>query len=180
MGSPEKRAPDNTAYRPSGLAAGPDGALYVSEDFRGGRVWKIVYNGPKDLRTLAAAPEPVYAEATTTVTRDVSTLPLAPGVTREQVTLGARLFHGEVRNGTCSGCHGPNGAGGARGNDLSRGTWLWSDGSLAGIAKSIADGVREPKQTTGAMPPSGGVSLTNEELEALSAYVWAIGHRQTR
>jgi glucose/arabinose dehydrogenase len=32
------------AYRPTGLAVGPDGALYVSEDVRG-RVWRIVYRG---------------------------------------------------------------------------------------------------------------------------------------
>lgn len=32
------------AHRPSGLAVGPDGALYVSDD-KGGRIWKITYKG---------------------------------------------------------------------------------------------------------------------------------------
>ncbi len=32
------------ARRPTGLAQGPDGALYVSDD-AGGRIWKIVYTG---------------------------------------------------------------------------------------------------------------------------------------
>jgi glucose/arabinose dehydrogenase len=33
------------AHRPVGLAQGPDGALYLSDD-RGGRVWKITYKKP--------------------------------------------------------------------------------------------------------------------------------------
>jgi len=32
------------AHRPAGLAQGPDGALYVSDD-KGGRIWKITYGG---------------------------------------------------------------------------------------------------------------------------------------
>lgn len=34
--------PQSAAHRPVGLAQGPDGALYVSDD-RAGRIWKIVY-----------------------------------------------------------------------------------------------------------------------------------------
>lgn len=32
-------------HRPTGLAQGPDGALYLSDD-RGGRIWRITYKGP--------------------------------------------------------------------------------------------------------------------------------------
>lgn len=32
-------------HRPTGLAVGPDGALYLSDD-RGGRIWKITYKAP--------------------------------------------------------------------------------------------------------------------------------------
>ncbi|HEY9227920.1 MAG TPA: hypothetical protein VIP11_14785 [Gemmatimonadaceae bacterium] len=35
-------SPQNAAHRPVGLAQGPDGALYVSDD-KGGRIWKITY-----------------------------------------------------------------------------------------------------------------------------------------
>jgi glucose/arabinose dehydrogenase len=35
-------SPDGAAHRPVGLAQGPDGALYLSDD-KGGRVWKITY-----------------------------------------------------------------------------------------------------------------------------------------
>ena len=36
--------PQNAAHRPMGLADGPDGSLFVSDD-RGGRIWRIVYRG---------------------------------------------------------------------------------------------------------------------------------------
>jgi glucose/arabinose dehydrogenase len=38
------KQPDRAAHRPVGVAQGPDGALYISED-SGGRVWKVVYKG---------------------------------------------------------------------------------------------------------------------------------------
>jgi glucose/arabinose dehydrogenase len=35
-------SPEGAAHRPVGLAQGPDGALYLSDD-KGGRIWKITY-----------------------------------------------------------------------------------------------------------------------------------------
>lgn len=40
---PEK-SPDRAAHRPSGLAVGPDGSLYISDD-KAGRIWRVVYRG---------------------------------------------------------------------------------------------------------------------------------------
>ena len=36
--------PDRAAHRPTGIALGPDGALYIADD-KGGRVYKVVYKG---------------------------------------------------------------------------------------------------------------------------------------
>jgi glucose/arabinose dehydrogenase len=36
--------PDNAAHRPVGLAQGPDGSLYITDD-KGGRIWRVVYRG---------------------------------------------------------------------------------------------------------------------------------------
>ena len=35
----------SVAHRPTGLAVGPDGSLYISDDV-GGRIWRVVYAGP--------------------------------------------------------------------------------------------------------------------------------------
>lgn len=42
-GSENVSSPGQAKYRPCGLAQGPDGALYVSEDAKG-TIWKITYN----------------------------------------------------------------------------------------------------------------------------------------
>ena len=36
--------PGRATHRPTGLAQGPDGSLYVTDD-AGGRIWKISYEG---------------------------------------------------------------------------------------------------------------------------------------
>jgi glucose/arabinose dehydrogenase len=37
-------SPRDAKYRPTGLAQGPDGALYISDSMTG-RIWKVVYTG---------------------------------------------------------------------------------------------------------------------------------------
>lgn len=38
------KTPDGAVHRPCGLAQGPDGSLYISDD-KGGSIWKITYKG---------------------------------------------------------------------------------------------------------------------------------------
>lgn len=38
--------PNGAEHRPSGLAQGPDGALFITDDV-GGRIWRVTYGGPK-------------------------------------------------------------------------------------------------------------------------------------
>ncbi|MEI9900906.1 MAG: c-type cytochrome [Hyphomicrobium sp.] len=80
---------------------------------------------------------------------------------------------------TCAGCHGADGIGTPVGPNLTTGKWLWGDGSLQSITDTITNGVPEPKQHPGAMPPMGGVELSKEDVAAVSAYVWALGHQAT-
>jgi glucose/arabinose dehydrogenase/cytochrome c5 len=179
--------PGGAAFRPSGLAISPDGALFISDDVHG-RIWRVAYQGGNLDAAVAAAPAPASSATTSADARppegihpdagkNAAALSVPRGFTQEQVALGNRVFHGEVADGTCGGCHGGDGKGSPIAPDLTTGKWLWSDGSLQGLEKTIKDGVPEPKAHPGAMPPMGGVALSQANLDAVSAYVWALGHK---
>ena len=104
--------------------------------------------------------------------------PIPPGASPDQMALGERIFEGQVAGGTCAGCHGTNGEGTAMGSDLRSGKYLWGNGSVQAITRTIVHGVPKPKQHTGVMPPMGGTQLSKADLAAVADYVWAIGHQK--
>jgi glucose/arabinose dehydrogenase/mono/diheme cytochrome c family protein len=165
--------PGRALARPGGLAVGPDGSLYVSEDVHG-KIWRITYNGSVDAALQGAKP-PVYA-AEQGHGIDVAALPLPVGATRDQVKLGSRIFWGEASDGTCSGCHGSDGKGSTVGPNLTSGKWSWGNGSWMAIAATIDKGVLSPKHADGAMPPRGGAPLSDSDVQAVAAFVWGISH----
>jgi mono/diheme cytochrome c family protein len=117
------------------------------------------------------------ATSVATAAIDVSKLPTPPGASSGQVVRGYRIFRSELAGGTCSGCHGSDAAGSTVGPDLTRGTWLWSDGSWRAIAATINRGVLVPKESDAIMPPKGGAPLSASDVDAVAAFVWAVGHR---
>jgi mono/diheme cytochrome c family protein len=178
------KEPGQAAHRPTGLAVGPDGSLYIADD-KGGRIWRVTYHGGGTASGVAAAAaSPAAGQAAgagnATAPEDYASLPTPPGGSPDQVELGSRIFHGQVGGGTCTGCHGTDGKGSALGSDLTSGKYLWGDGSVQAIARTITEGVPKPKDHTGAMPPKGGAQLSQAEVAAVADYVWAIGHRKAR
>jgi glucose/arabinose dehydrogenase/mono/diheme cytochrome c family protein len=187
------KSPDKAMHRPSGLAVGPEGSLYVSDDVRG-RIYRIVYRGetggasnttkftpcpgasaPAGNVSVADAepPEGTHANAGATA---AANLPVPKGATQAMVALGDGIFHGRVGGATCTGCHGAGATGTPLGPDLTDTKWLWSDGSYSGIAKTITSGVPQPKEYRSPMPPMGGAQLSTEQVSALAAYIWGLSH----
>ena len=177
--------PGQAAHRPSGLAMGPDGALFISDD-QHGRIWRVTYQGPLTA-AIAAAPAPVTrtnASAANVLppegihpnagSASAGSLPNPPGVAPAVIALGSRIFHGEVANAPCAGCHGTNAKGTPLGPDLTNGKWRWGDGSLASITQTITDGVPKPKDYRSPMPAMGGAQLTPAQVSAVATYVWAL------
>ncbi len=189
-----ERSPEKAAHRPTGIAVGPDGSLYISDDVRG-RIYRIIYHGGGDAAAIhpipcpnASAPagkivaldtKPPEGSHANAGIRDTASLPIPEGATKEMVALGDRIYHGQVGGATCTGCHGSGATGTPLGPDLTDNRWYWSDGSSTGIAATIRVGVMHPKNYRAPMPPMGGAQLTADQVSAVAAYVWALSQPPT-
>lgn len=98
---------------------------------------------------------------------------LPAGVTAEQYQQGQQLFTGA---GGCVACHGPDATGTPLAPDLTDGVWINISGpNVEEIAQLIRTGVPQPLEHPSPMPPMGGANLTDEQVQALAAYVAGIG-----
>jgi glucose/arabinose dehydrogenase/mono/diheme cytochrome c family protein len=190
------KAPGQALHRPSGVAVGPDGSLFVSDDIRG-RIYRIVYRGGSSAGALKVTPCPSASAPAGQISANdakppegthpdagaadaTASLPVPAGATRDVMALGDRIFHGQVGGASCTGCHGADAKGTPLGPDLTGADWLWGDGSYAAIGRIITNGVPQPKKYRSPMPPMGGAQLTPDQVSAVAAYTWGLSHRTAR
>jgi cbb3-type cytochrome c oxidase subunit III len=100
---------------------------------------------------------------------DETELPL--GVTPEIIEIGSEVFHDR---GNCADCHGED-ATGDEGPNLTDNQWLHLRGSHLAIVNQINKGVPFERSRTGiVMPPRGGSSIGDADVNAVAAYVWVV------
>jgi len=100
---------------------------------------------------------------------DVERLPVSVNSSRAQLLLGDRIFHGEAARGTCFQCHGWDGKGTATGNDLTNGSLNWGE-SFSQIKATILNNMK--------LAPGQDGDLTPADVDAVTAYVWALVHQE--
>ena len=101
---------------------------------------------------------------------------LPPGVTESVIAEGKKIYGGR---GLCYLCHGAVPDGGI-GPSLSDSTWIRSEGRYEEIVAQVFNGTtREEAKTGVAMPPRGGSHISDEEVRAVAAYIWAVGNPES-
>jgi mono/diheme cytochrome c family protein len=99
---------------------------------------------------------------------------LPQGATQAMVDKGKEIFH---KTGLCYACHGQDGKG-LVGPNLTDDVWLHSKGTYEDIVKSVVAGVTKEESKSGVpMPPKGGSTISDEDVKAVSAYVYSLSHK---
>jgi mono/diheme cytochrome c family protein len=136
-------------------------------------------NPPAAEPAPGAQPEPGAQAPADTPPADTAGKPTGAaaggGGSAQLIALGDSVFHGQAGGGTCYACHGQDGKGSAVGPNLTDAEWLNTDGTLAGITKTVQSGVPTPKQAPAPMPPMGGASLSPDQVRAVATYVHSLG-----
>lgn len=98
---------------------------------------------------------------------------LPEGVTQAAYDQGRQLF---TSQGGCHACHGPQATGTQLAPDLTDSEWINVSGpNLEEVVELIKTGVPQPVEHPAPMPPMGGASLSDDQVEALAAYVVTLG-----
>lgn len=98
-------------------------------------------------------------------------------ITPQMVALGDSIFHGKAAGGLCFTCHGADAKGTPLAPPLVQHQWKTGDGSFGFLITRIKDGMPNPTPPyTAPMPPMGGASLTQQQIQAVAAYVYSLSH----
>ena len=145
------KEPGRAAFRPSGLALGPDGALFISDDVHG-RIWRVTSHGDADAPVAPAParsspprrpakPDRRKASILTRVDALAASLPVAARCDERRRSRSAIASSTAKRRAApAPGCHGSDARGGAQAPSL-------VNGQLAPRATVASDRLRERLST---------------------------------
>ncbi|MFW6079612.1 MAG: c-type cytochrome, partial [Gemmatimonadota bacterium] len=164
-----------TGWRPEPKDTAPKGG----SEMNGSRHWIALLSAVGVVAFAACeaqeepAEEPAMEEPAAAEDEDLQIAPedLPEGVTVEMVQQGEELFTG---NGNCYTCHGQDAMGTQLAPDLTDDEWINVEGDYESIIQVVTEGVAQPVEHPSPMPPMGGVQLSDEQVRAVSAYVYAI------
>ena len=94
-------------------------------------------------------------------------------VTPELIAEGRTVY----ASSNCAVCHGATGGGGRSGPSLTDDQWIWVNPAQPlhpQLVTVIRNGVPEPRVSQVPMPPMGGRQLTEQQLNAVAAYVGSL------
>lgn len=155
----------DAAHRPGGLAVGPDGSLYVTEDNEG-KIWRIMYTGDKD----AFGPSHLarMREERRTASNIRTPEKEADILTEEALSAGEEIY-----NTYCASCHQKDGEGApSRYPPLAGAEWVTGDKKR--LVSVIVNGLEGPIEVRGerydnAMPQHD--FLSDQEVAQVATYI---------
>jgi mono/diheme cytochrome c family protein len=136
-------------------------------------VFALAACGGGDAPAADEAAQPAPEAETPAPAEAMADMDLPEGVTPAMVAEGETVFMGA---GICFTCHMEGGVGGPLAPDLTDDEWINIDGSYESIVQNVIDGVPEPKEHPGLMLPRGGTAITDDQVNAVAAYVWTLSN----
>lgn len=156
--------PGDAKHRPCGLAVGPDGSLYVSDEVRG-TIWRIMYKGDKKKFGKEQLAKMEQRKETSRNIKNPDEV--NDNLDRDLKDAGALLY-----KQYCETCHQGDGKGdGNRFPPLNGSEWVREKGSLINIVLNGLHGpiVVKGEKWDGNMPAH--TSLTDDEIAKILTYV---------
>lgn len=157
IGQDSIRNPGKAEFRPTGLAQGPDGSLYIS-DSQQGRVWRILY----------------YGEDSGISSKAVQAVAQQQAKEEAQAALSGVMAQGQkVYQMHCLACHMDNGKGVPGMNPPIAGT-DWVTGDKERLIKVILEGMNEPIEINGETYQNAMASLSylsDKEIAQVLTYI---------
>lgn len=153
-------------HRPVGLAAGPDGSVYITESVNG-KIWKIRYTGDRE---TFGSEHLARMEKEKRMANNIRNPSEEEDRLRERLAVGGKA----VYNTYCSGCHQRDGQGAAPRFPSLAGT-EWVIGDKHRLIRMILDGWDEPLVVNGVtyaekiMPKHS--FLSDEEVAEVATYI---------